>query len=147
MDWSGQDQSTQCCQDILNLYPRITQLYQDCPPEHIILGDVIQNVQCFLEPVYARLKCRSVFCCQGLVEAIFEAVKGYFYQDPVTPGQFYLVLRGILELAGFPVPTGSITIVKQLDPLDDPGTFNFYLNGLLVASGGAGLYGPFIVPV
>ena len=73
------DKDRQCCADLLKLYCRIYQLYLMCPPVSrgepprpvVSLLCLLEHLRVVIEPIFARLQCGRVFCCEGYVEAIF----------------------------------------------------------------------------
>ena len=78
-------EKSECCELILNQYPQLLQLFEDCPPpEGIDQENLFQSLLWLLSwstcETYQRLKCGRVFCCEGIVNSIFKSIRQYLAQ-------------------------------------------------------------------
>ena len=114
---SSNSNNGQCCNALLNLYCQLYQLFLDCPPAVLETAVTLQYLLTFwlaptIDPIFAKAKCGRVFCCDGLVEAIYCAFQVALAalntaDDATAPAIFAnlaATLTGILTQAGCTPP-------------------------------------------
>lgn len=101
--------SSSCCALILKQYPALSEAITECRPgEPELLQTLMAMLYLTLNPLYQRVKCGSIQCCDGLVSSIFCAFTTFLSGSDNEIADLQAILTGILSLYGFPDPFGPI---------------------------------------
>lgn len=108
--------SSSCCALILKQYPALSEAITECRPgEPELLQTLMAMLYLTLNPLYQRVKCGSIQCCDGLVSSIFCAFTTFLSSDSDDTTDLEAILTAIVGLYGFPAPPFSnpVTVIFE----------------------------------
>lgn len=119
------DKSSQCCVDLLKLYCKIYELYLRCPPvtgSNVTLACLQARLTMIVNPIFARIQCGRLFCCEGYADTIYCAFQAAISElsaltQPVVPADvtdiisgLQITLQAIATQAGFMTPLNFASV-------------------------------------
>lgn len=100
MSCSRYNNSSGCCALILQQYPKLTEAINECRPDASpeLIQDLMTLLYQSLNPIYLKVKCGSVQCCDGLVSSILCAFIVFLSGDSDDLTDLTTTIIGILSL-------------------------------------------------
>lgn len=116
--------SSACCALILKQYPDLNQAIQQCQPDMSseMVNSLMWLLYLSLNPIYQKVKCGKIFCCDGLVAGVFCAFQTFLTVGGGDIDSLVTTINAVLSQAG---------ISLSCDPsgLPDPSSIVFGYTG------------------